>query len=113
MEEQEIKKVKEVTEEFLAKMTLAYFSVEVTRLFAAGEVAKDLPAGRQEMVEVQITLQDPQMLIGHNGQTLFELSRILRIVLNKKLQKDFYVSVDINEYKKKNYNSSCNRSYVC
>ncbi|MDD4990570.1 MAG: hypothetical protein PHW31_04705, partial [Candidatus Pacebacteria bacterium] len=32
---------------------------------------------------------------------LFEIQRLLKMVLNKKLQKVFYLDLDINEYKKK------------
>ena len=53
------------------------------------------------LVTVDITLDDPQMLIGQGGQTLFELQRVLRILLNKKLENNFHLNVDINDYKKK------------
>jgi spoIIIJ-associated protein len=46
-------------------------------------------------------LDEPQILIGQGGQTLFEIQRLLRMVLNKKLQNFFYLNLDINDYKKK------------
>ena len=102
MENSDLELIKAAVEEFLGKMTVGFLSVKVLPSFVAGDAPR-------EGVEVELVLQDPQMLIGHNGQTLFELSRLLRIILNKKLQtlrpgsgrEDFYVNVDINDYKKK------------
>jgi spoIIIJ-associated protein len=95
---EEIQKVKAAIEEFLQKMTVTDFNIDAT------ELAQKEPAGAQEgkdAVSVEITLEEPQMLIGQNGQTLFELERIMRMLVNKKLGKFLYISVDINDYKKK------------
>jgi len=40
-------------------------------------------------------------LIGQQGQTLFEIQRLLRTILSRKLKKIFYLNLDINDYKKK------------
>lgn len=57
--------------------------------------------GSQDIVNIDITLPEPKMLIGQSGYTLFELSSLFKIILNKKLKKYFYVNLDINDYKKK------------
>jgi spoIIIJ-associated protein len=54
-----------------------------------------------DVVSVDIKLDEPQILIGQGGQTLFEIQRILRTILNKKLKEVFYLNLDINDYKKK------------
>jgi len=54
-----------------------------------------------EVVNLNIEISDPQILIGERGQTLFEIQKILKIILNKKIQKNFYLNLDINNYKKK------------
>ena len=59
------------------------------------------PEGYPDVVDLEVELDEPQILIGQQGQTLFEIQRLLRTVLNKKLQKVFYFNLDINEYKKK------------
>ena len=46
-------------------------------------------------------LEEPQVLIGQGGRTLFEVQRAIRMILNKKLKKIFYLDLDINEYKTK------------
>lgn len=94
IEEQEIGQIKERIEQFLQNMTLTGFNVQASVGLSSDSNGKDV-------VDVVVTMEDPQMLIGQGGQTLFELTRLLRIMLNKKLAKDFYVNVDINDYKKK------------
>ena len=100
-----VEKINKAIEEFLTKMTLRDFSLEVG---VNNVVEKN---NGPDTAVVQITTNEPQMLIGQNGQTLFELERILRILLNKKLSKsvvggtdepeNFYISVDVNGYKNK------------
>jgi spoIIIJ-associated protein len=85
MEQQELNKIKEAAEEFFGKMTIAVDKIEV------------IPGSDE--AELNIKLQEPQVLIGQGGQTLFEIQRLLRIILNKKLQKSFYLNLDINNYK--------------
>lgn len=106
MEEDDILKIKEFVEEFLGKMTITVFSIEVNTSFV-----QDQKNDQKDFVDMDISVQEPQILIGQNGQTLFELTRLLRIMLNKKLQKaspvdrarprDFYLNLDIDGYKKK------------
>lgn len=87
MNQEEIKEIKETAEEFLQKMTLPAQRVDVKL--------------SEDTVEIDVTLPEPQILIGEKGQTLTEMQRLLKIILNKKLEKIFYLNVDINEYKKK------------
>lgn len=93
MEHSQVNKIKNTAEEFFSKMTMPASKIE----------ANFLPAenGEKEAVDVQVTMPEPQILIGQGGQTLFEIQRLLRTILNKKLQTIFYLNLDINEYKKK------------
>ncbi len=54
-----------------------------------------------EVVDLNIEISDPQILIGEKGQTLFEIQKLLKIILNKRIKKIFYLNLDINNYKKK------------
>ena len=100
-DEAKITKIKEIAEEFFQKMTIV--PVELAAAFLPAEPAADgLDAPKKlDVIDISATFQEPQFLIGQNGQTLFELERILRMVLNKKLQENFYVTLDINNYKSK------------
>ena len=90
LEQGQINKVKKVAEEFFDKMT-----IEVSRLEANLSSEESL-----DVVNLDIKLDEPQILIGQGGQTLFEIQRLLRAVLNKKLHtalgagKIFYLNLE-------------------
>jgi len=99
LEQNQIDKIKELAEEFFTKMTMPASIVDAN----LSSEKKDV-GGIQEdkdVVNLEIKLDEPQILIGQGGQTLFEIQRLLRMVLNKKLQNFFYLNLDINDYKKK------------
>jgi spoIIIJ-associated protein len=102
-EKDQINKIKEAVGEFFEKMTIPASSIEVS-LSSVKKDVKDAenPADENiDVIDLNIKLDEPQILIGQQGQTLLEIQRLLRTVLNKKLQKVFYLNLDINDYKKK------------
>jgi len=90
LDQNDIQKIKEATTIFFTKTTIPPLSVECSVL----------SEGDKDSAQVDVKLKEPQILIGEKGQTLFEAQRILKIILNKKLQKIFYLNLDINDYKK-------------
>jgi len=110
IEESEIKQIKELVEEFLQKMTVEVFSVSINSpvtneepkvIEGSQDAGQNAAKTLKDVINIEATVQEPQILIGQQGQTLLELQRLVRIILNKKFHKDFYVNLDINEYKKK------------
>ncbi len=95
--EEEIKIIKETVGEFLSKMTIGDFTLDLH----SSEIKDKETQLTHDLVNVDITMQEPQFLIGQNGKTLIELERVLKMILNKKLQKNFYLKLDINDYQKK------------
>ena len=93
IDQNEIKEIKSVVQTLLQKMTIEDFEVEIK--------IPEEKSNNNDVVFVNIDLKEPQFLIDQNGQTLFDIQRILKIVLNKKLKKVFYLELDINEYKEK------------
>ncbi len=87
----DLETIKEVTEGFFKKMT---FDVEI-----------EFPPQRDETLPINLKLEDPQILIGEGGQTLFEIQHLLKIILKRKIavkeEEKFYIDLDINDYKKK------------
>ena len=79
--------IKKITREFLEKTT---FDIEV----------EFLPQ-RDLTLPIDLKTQEPQILIGENGQTLVDIQHILKAILKRKIQEDFYIDLDINGYKKK------------
>jgi spoIIIJ-associated protein len=104
LEQKDINKIKEAVEEFFEKMTIAFPIVEASLSLVKSDdkqnQIKEWAEGHLDIVNLDIKLDEPQILIGQQGQTLFEIQRLLRMVLNKKLQKVFYLNLDINDYKK-------------
>ena len=95
IDQNDIKKIKEVVEEFFQKMTIVFLSIEANFVSTEEDDKKII----SDVVDLNITLEEPQILIGEKGQTLFEIQRLLRAVLTKKIEKIFYLNLDINGYK--------------
>lgn len=51
-------------------------------------------------VTVSIVAEEPQLLIGEKGQTLFEIQHILRMILKKHLPEETRLNLDVNDYRK-------------
>lgn len=94
----EEKQIKKIVEEFLGKMTISA-EVENINILPAEDEGKGIE--EREVINLNIKSDEPQILIGQQGQTLFEIQKILRLVLGKRLEKIFYLNLDINDYKKK------------
>lgn len=95
LDQNDILKIKNEALKFFQKATIPILKIEAS-LSTSEEFSEDNQAAN---LDIEIT--DPQILIGEKGQTLFEIQKLLRIVLNKNLQKRFYLNLDINNYKKK------------
>jgi len=83
------KKIKEIIQEFFNKMG---FEIDV-------EI--NIPQGLT--IPIEVRTEEPQVLIGKKGETLSEIQRLLKIILKRKIapEKNFYIDLDINNYKKK------------
>jgi len=83
----DLEKIKKITEEFFGKTT---FKVEI-------EVLPE----KDQTVPINLKTEEPQILIGEGGQTLTEIQHLLKTILKREIGEDFYIDLDINEYKKK------------
>ncbi|XOA42693.1 MAG: protein jag [Candidatus Nealsonbacteria bacterium] len=82
-----LEEIKQITKEFFKKTT---FDVEIEFL-----PQKDIT------LPINLETEEPQILIGEKGQTLVDIQRLLKAILKRKIQEDFYIDLDINGYKKK------------
>jgi len=80
-------KIKEIVKEFFEKTTL--------------EVEVEFLPEQEGVLPVSVKSEEPQILIGEGGQTLIEIQRLLKMILKKKIQEEFRIDLDINNYKKK------------
>ena len=82
-----LEKVKEITKEFFEKIT---FEVEI-----------DFLPQRDSTLPINVETEEPQILIGEKGQTLVEIQRLLKTILKRQIEEEFYIDLDINNYKSK------------
>ncbi len=50
---------------------------------------------------IDIKMKEPQILIGERGQTLTEVERVIKIIVNKNIEERLFINLDINDYKKR------------
>ena len=92
----EKEKIEQIKKEVGIFFKQADFTVEV-----------EISPEKNSVVQVNIDAEDPQILIGEGGQTLFEIQHLLRAILRRKIiniaspEALFYFDLDINNYKKK------------
>jgi len=93
-------KIKKFTEEFFR---IASFDVKV-----------EVDEIEEFTIKVSVKMDEPQVLIGENGKTLIYVQHILNKVLKKKLDKELFIDLDINDYKAKkiNYLKELAKSYA-
>ena len=96
---EDINKIKTETEHFFSKMTILVDKIDINPPILDLSISGD-DKENKDSIEVNVKIEEPQILIGQGGQTLFEIQRLLRMILNKKLQRMFYLNLDINDYKK-------------
>ena len=103
LDQKQIKQVKEAVEEFFEKMTITTSDILVgsSSIKRENKGADVQPEEGIGAIDLEIKLDEPQILIGQGGQTLFEVQRLMRNILNRKLKGNFYLNLDINDYKKK------------
>ena len=83
----DLKKIKEIVKEFFDKMTI--------------EAQIDFLPPKEETLPINLKVENPQILIGEQGQTLFEIQHLLKAILKREIPENFYIDLDINDYKKK------------
>jgi len=81
--------IKNITEEFFKK---SHFEVSI-------EVEQ-----KESLINIDIQTSDAQTLIGRQGLVLSDIQLLLRKIIKKKTSEDFYISVDIDNYKKNKEN---------
>ena len=88
MERQLLNKIKEEVEDFFSKM----------KIEAEAQVQQE----QEQTVQVSVKTEEPQILIGEGGQTLSDIQHLLKIILKRKIpEAQFFVDIDIADYKKK------------
>ncbi len=87
LSKENLEKIKGTVKEFFQKTC---FDVEIVFL-----------PQKDQTIPIQIKTNEPQILIGEGGQTLVEIQHLLKAILKRKIKEDFYIDLDIDDYKKK------------
>jgi spoIIIJ-associated protein len=81
-----IEKIKSITREFFQK---AGFDAEIS-------ISEE-----ENSFQINLKSDDPQTLIGSNGQTLVEIQKLLRSVIKHGVSEEVFIDLDVNGYKQK------------
>jgi len=85
--QEQLEEIKKTIKEFFEKTTL--------------EVEIEFLPQRDLTLPINLKTEEPQILIGQGGQTLFEIQHLLKAIIRRKIKENFYIDLDINDYKKK------------
>lgn len=112
IDQNDIEIIEEIVKEFFQKITFIPLSIKAAKAIPENSIKfhqNEIITSKEEqnnsnekisdIVDLDIILKEPQILIGEKGQTLFEIQRLLRAIVIKKIQKIFYLNLDINKYK--------------
>ena len=86
LNQNQIEEIKKTVKEFFEKATL--------------EVEIEFLSPEDLTLPINLKTEEPQILIGQGGQTLFEIQHLLKAILKRKIKENFYIDLDINDYKK-------------
>ena len=65
------------------------------------EVKTEILNLQDKTIPIKIKTEEPRVLIGQNGQTLADIQHLLKAILSHQITEQFYLDLDINDYKKK------------
>ena len=86
LDKKDLEKIKKETVKFFEKMGF--------------EVKVEMGENKENIIPINLKTEEPQILIGKDGQTLMNIQHLLKRILRKDLEQVF-IDLDINEYKKK------------
>lgn len=77
----------------------------IKEFFQKAALDAEVSIGRADdlTIPVSLNMETPQVLIGEGGQTLAEIQHLLKRIIRRKVPQQFYVDLDINDYKKKKF----------
>ena len=79
--------IRKITKEFFMKATF--------------DVGIEFLPQKELIIPINLKTEEPRALIGEKGQTLGEIQRLLKVILRRNIDQEFYIDLDINGYKKK------------
>ena len=87
IKEENLEQIKKISQEFFEKTSL--------------EIEVEILSLEDKTIPIKLKTEEPKFLIGQSGQTLDEIQHLLKAILKRKIPGDFYINLDINDYKRK------------
>ena len=81
-------RIKKIVSEFLVHLGLDFTDVEVEKT-------------DDKSFRVNITSDDPSLLIGYHGDHLQSMQKILKIVIYKQVGEEYEIRLDVDDYRKR------------
>jgi spoIIIJ-associated protein len=84
---EELIQIKKMAEEFFQKIGI--------------DTGLEFLPPKEKTIFINLKVKKPKILIGERGETLSDIQHLLKAILKKKIKKDFYIDLDVNDYKKR------------
>lgn len=65
------------------------------------DIETEILSLEDKTIPIKIRAEEPKVLIGQNGQTLADIQHLLKAILSHQIPEQFYIDLDVNDYKKK------------
>lgn len=82
------RQIKQLVSEFLVHLGIDFTDVEIEKI------------GDHD-IKVNIVSEDPSLLIGHHGENLTAMQKILKVIFHKLFGEEMNVAFDIDNYRKR------------
>ena len=82
------KKIKKTVSEFLVKLSIDFTDLEVEEV-------------DEKNYRINVVSEEPSLLIGHHGENLLAMQKILTVMFHKELGEEITVAFDVDSYRKR------------
>jgi spoIIIJ-associated protein len=82
------KQIKKIVSEFLVQLGIDFTDIEVEDL---GE----------KNYRVNAVSEEPNLMIGHHGENLLSMQKILTVIFHKQLGEEILITFDVDDYRKR------------
>lgn len=82
------KQIKKLVSEFLVNLSIDFTDVEVEEV-------------SEKEYRVNVISEEPNLMIGHHGENLLAMQKILTVIFHKMLGEDVLITFDVDSYRKR------------
>lgn len=82
------KQIKKIVSEFLVKLSIDFTDLEVEEV-------------DEKNYRINVVSEEPSLLIGHHGENLIAMQKVLTVMFHKQLGEEITVAFDVDNYRKR------------